>query len=477
MTAHWLRVGAGVLAMVGSVVVAQSQVPGDQALARLLEEDRPYHAVPAALFDQFGWDLPDKGAQVKKLGDAAPGGAFDPRTLESLPSDGLGYKAKWIEERYRVYGLDWDISGLRLTPARPVPGLPTLVIIHGGSANWYEFFVDQFNNPGLGQYLAQKIPVLLLTIPGNYRHGGWPGSDYGERIPAFLLNKEISAKEAKIRNAVFTCRVVVDGVRQITEKHTTGPVVVVGHSTGGEIPYLLMNTTLKSRMQGLFLGWGSGGPAALDKTLSTPAAHRKSVFSRFGKYAPVQDLRVRGAEEYAYDSAYIGPLNPCFDPKTAGQLGADGRPADADKLKVASCWFKQEERRRPQFKQKLQDLEHGGADELREQTTKEIRDALRDNSLGVSADEVIADLFLPSRAGVTGFRKMLWMVGKLDGHASMRDGLPSEARLANEFRKQNPQIPIRVVLFDLPITHYGHIERPRALAGALVAGLSWLVKP
>ena len=475
MIAHWLLLAIGAVALVGSVATP-TQVPGDDALSQLLAEDKPYHAVSEPVFQQFGWDLPDKGSLVKALADGAPGGAFDPRKLESLPSDRLGYRAKWVEERYRVYGLDWDIPGLHLTPVRPVPGLPTLVIIHGGSANWYEFFVDQFNNPGLGQYLAQKVPVLLLTIPGNYRHGGWSGTEYGDRIPAYLLKEEISAKEAKIRNAVFTFRVIVDGVRQIVEKHTTGPVVVVGHSTGGEIPYLLTNTSLKPRMQGLFLGWGSGGPAVLDKTLSTPEAHLKSVLSRYGKYAPVQDLRVRSADAYALENVYIGPLNPCFDKKTAGPLGPDGRPAEADRLKVARCWFAREDRRRPQFKQKLQDLEHGGAEELRDQTSKEIRDALRDNTLGVSADEVIADLFLPSRASLTGYRKMLWTVGKLDGHASMRNGIPSEARTANEFRKHNPDIPIRVALFDLPITHYAHIERPRELAGALVAGLRWLVK-
>ena len=89
---------------------------------------------------------------------------------------------------------------------------------------------------------------------------------------------------------------------------------------------------------------------------------------------------------------------------------------------------------------------------------------------------MIADLFLPSRAGVTGYRKMLWTVGKLDGHASMRNGIPSEARPANEFRRHNPDIPIRAALFDVPITHYAQIERLRELAGALVAGLRWLAK-
>ena len=31
--------------------------------------------------------------------------------------------------------------------------------------------------------------------------------------------------------------------------------------------------------------------------------------------------------------------------------------------------------------------------------------------------------------------------------------------------------------FDVPITHYGHIERPKQLAGGLVAALQWLVEP
>ena len=36
--------------------------------------------------------------------------------------------------------------------------------------------------------------------------------------------------------------------------------------------------------------------------------------------------------------------------------------------------------------------------------------------------------------------------------------------------------PIRVLLFDLPMTHYGHIEKPRQLAGGLVAALTWLTQ-
>ena len=49
--------------------------------------------------------------------------------------------------------------------------------------------------------------------------------------------------------------------------------------------------------------------------------------------------------------------------------------------------------------------------------------------------------------------------------------------MANEFREANPDVPIRVLLFDVPMTHYGHIEQPRQLAGGLVAGLRWLTGP
>ena len=52
-----------------------------------------------------------------------------------------------------------------------------------------------------------------------------------------------------------------------------------------------------------------------------------------------------------------------------------------------------------------------------------------------------------------------------------------ELRVAEEFRKENPDIPIRVLVFDLPVTHQGHIEKPRELAGGLLVALKWLVQP
>ena len=104
---------------------------------------------------------------------------------------------------------------------------------------------------------------LLITIPGNYRHGGWTEAKFGQRIPGYLLDRDVSPEEARIRHSVYTFRVVTDGVKRLIETATTGPIVIVGHSTGGEIQFILNDSSLKDRLRGLSLGWGTGGPAAL----------------------------------------------------------------------------------------------------------------------------------------------------------------------------------------------------------------------
>jgi hypothetical protein len=438
--------------LLGTVPVFGSE----DAVVKLLQQERPYHLVPPDLFEQLGWDLPDGGASVKALADAAPGGAFDPRKLETISPAKLGYTAKWHEIRYKVYGIDWDIPGLHLIPNNPLPGLPTMVIINGGSANWYEFFIDPLNRPGLGQYLAQKVPVLLVTIPGNYRHGGWTEKDYGKRVPGYLLDRDVPPDELKIRNAVYTFRVVSDGVKKIVESVITGPVVIIGHSTGGELQFILKDA-MQDRLRGLSMGWGTGGPAGMD-------AMKEFRGSRTSDdYLDVWEVRARPASGYA--RGYLGPLNPVWDP-------AQSREA------VAQKWMGLEERRRPQFKQPLQDMEHNSADNLREHAASQIRQALRGNKFNINPDEVAADLFSTMRSPLTGYKKMIWTTAKLDdGHWDSDPAKARELQIANEFRKRNPNIPIRVLVFDVPMTHYGHVERPRQLAGGLVAALTWLVQP
>lgn len=431
-------------------------MPAVEPIVTLLEDDRSFHVVDRALFAELGWDLPDDGLTVRQLAESAPGGAFDPRALEAIPPQTLGYRASWHEVRYEVYGLDWDVGALLLTPQRPLAGLPAMVIVNGGAANWYEFFVDPLNHAGLGQYLAQRIPVLLVTIPGNYRPGGWRETDFAERIPAYLLDRDISAEEAAVRNAVYTFRVAAEGVARAVEATVPGPAVIVGHSTGGEIQFLLKER-LAAKLRGLSLGWGTGGPAGLDAMRDFRG--ERSI----DDYPHVSRLRPRTPEQYA--GGYLGPLNPLWDPALSRE-------------EIAEAWMGREQRRRPQFKQPLQDFEHQGADYLEAAIAAQIRETLEGNAYGIDAEAVIDDLFATMRAPVAAYRKMIWTTAALDdGHWNEDPSAARELLVAEAFRAANPGVPIRVLLFDVPMTHYGHIEKPRELAGGLVAALTWLSEP
>jgi hypothetical protein len=299
--------------------------------------------------------------------------------------------------------------------------------------------------------------VLLVTIPGNYRHGGWAEKKYEERIPGYLLDRDVPREEAKIRNAVYTFRVVSDGVKKLIETTTTGPVVIVGHSTGGEIQFLLKDSSLQNRLQNLSMGWGTGGPASMD-------AMREFRGERAADdYDVVWEMRSRPPSNYA--GGYLGPLNPVWDSTLSREA-------------VAERWMALEDQRRPQFKQPLQSMEHNSADNLREHVATQIRKFLQGNKLGIQPDEVAADLFSTTRSPLTGYRKMIWTTAQLDdGHWDPDPAKARELQIANEFRAKNPNIPIRVLVFDVPMTHYGQVEKPRQLAGGLVAALRWLIQP
>ena len=429
-----------------------------QQVPELLSQDRTYSALPEQTFDTLGWDLPDGGRTVKAIADAAAGDAFDPRQLEKARPADLGYQARWHVLRYRYYGLDWDITGLQLTPTTREPGLPTLAIVHGGSANWYEFFVDPLNRAGLAQYLAQRMPVVLITIPGNYAEGGWAEPDFDERIPGYVLDRKLSSEEARVRNAVFTFQLIAEGVRRLLEQTTTGPLLLPGHSTGGELQFRLKESSLKNRLNDRSIGWGTGGPALMTKAIDEEFGERAESVAQYGRYPRVDRLRSRDPAGYVA-SKYVGPLNPM--PGTSP-------------LEVARAWFAAESRRRPQFKQVLQDMEHQGMVEHRARLEHEIRDTLRGTRV-VNADEVIRDLFSTMSPPLKGYRRMAWVVGKLDnGHWDARPEAAREWKMAERFRKENPGAPVRVLLVDAPVTHYGHIERPKQLAAVLLDVVRWV---
>ena len=108
---------------------------------------------------------------------------------------------------------------------------------------------------------------------------------------------------------------------------------------------------------------------------------------------------------------------------------------------------------------------------------EELSRAIRGAGLDLDASEVTSDYFSTMRAELTGYRKMLWTAGGLDrGHWAPDPEDAREVMVAAAFREANPGAAIRVLGFETPMTHYGHIEKPRQLAGALLVGVRWLME-
>jgi hypothetical protein len=144
-------------------------------------------------------------------------------------------------------------------------------------------------------------------------------------------------------------------------------------------------------------------------------------------------------------------------------------------VETAAEWLKLEARRRPNFKQPIQSIEHNGTEEYRAGMEKQIRALVASSKLPVNADQVVADLFSTMKSPIDGYRRMAWTTTTNDdGHWDTDPGRARELTVANAFRKKNPGAAIRVVVFDVPMTHYGHIEKPRQLAGGILEVVKWL---
>jgi hypothetical protein len=446
----------------------------EQKIWSLLDDTKSvYVTLPEMDFRSLGdgFVLPDGGQAVTALALQAPGGAFDPREVAKIPAKTLGYKADWIVERYNRYNLDWDITGLRLTSLDPdASKYPWLVIMNGGAANFYEFFVDLKNRPGWGQYLAQKLNVMIVSIPGNFKYGGWtePISSL-KRQPAYLLDRDLSSDETDVRNCLLTNAVVLQGVKALVMKNATGDLFLIGHSTSGEIAMLANDDPeLRARLKGRYLGWGSGGPARLDnirefKELSSQASSTSNASSaRADEPTPLETLARRSASSYS--RGYSGFLNPLYEPGMSH-------------YQIAEQWMAAEARRRPNFKQRIQDLEHGGSIDEKGRVETEIERLLAKagNPWKVNIEDVSKDLFMTHFTRMDGYSQMVWMVAHFDrNHWVPEDPMKAvEVYVAGEYRARNPAAKIRLIVWDPPMTHYGHLEMPKQLASATYSVVRW----
>jgi hypothetical protein len=453
--------------------MAQSENLERKIWALLDDRKAPYVSMAEGDFRALGagFELPDGGETVTGLARGAPGGAFDPRDVAKARPQQLGYRADWVVERYRRYNLDWDITALRLESLdAAAKNYPWFVIMNGGAANFYEFYVDLKNRPGWAQYLAQKLNVMIITIPGNFRYGGWeqPVADIN-RQPEYLLDSELSLDESETRNAIFTNSLILQGVKALVTKHTSGDILFIGHSTSGELSMLAYEEPdLAARLKGRFLGWGSGGPARLDlvRTIRGKEIHHRGGASPPAGKVPLHLLERRDPPSYA--RGYSGFLNPLYE-------------SGMSHLQIAERWLAAEGRRRANFKQQLQNLEHGADLGQKAWVEVEIEAILKrtGNRWGIPVEDVEKDIFRTNFTRMDGFKRMVWTTAHFDrNHWNPEEPMKSiEVFVAGEYRAKNPDAEISVINWDLPMTHYGHLELPRQLAAAHYSVLRWLVRP
>ena len=443
----------------------------EQKIWSLLDDpEAVYVSLPDADFRALGegFDLPDGGQAVTELALKAPGGAFDPRVVAEIPPEQLGYKADWIVERYERYNLEWDITGLRLTSLAPeARNYPWLIIMNGGAANMYEFYVDLKNRPGWAQYLAQKLNVMIVTIPGNFKYGGWeqPIEDI-RRQPAYLLDRELPMEEYELRNTLLTNSVIMQGLKALVMNHTQGDILLIGHSTSGELAMLANDDPeLRARLKGRYLGWGSGGPARLDRVREARNPDIVGIAAVADQPKPLHILDRRTPE--VYSRGYSGFLNPLYE-------------AGMSHYQIAERWLEVEGRRRANFKQQIQNLEHGGGIDQKGRIEVEIENLLKKtgNPWGVNLEDVSKDLFSTHYTRMDGYTQMVWTVAHYDrNHWVPEDPMKSwEVFVVNEYRAKNPDAKIRLMVWDPLMTHYGHLEMPKQLAAATYSVVRWFFK-
>ena len=100
------------------------------------------------------------------------------------------------------------------------------------------------------------------------------------------------------------------------------------------------------------------------------------------------------------------------------------------------------------------------------------------NPWNIDLDEVNRDLFSSFHPPMTGYKRMAWTVAHYDRNHWVPEN-PADARelwIANDFRRVNPEAAISVIVWDLPMTHYGHVELPQPLAEATFQTVQWLVR-
>ena len=240
--------------------------------------------------------------------------------IESLSSDELLLRLTWDEwlafgapyadgtfssqdliVRYQRNGYDWDMHGTLFTPEKEVNRDRAFVFFHGGAGSEKIMDLTPDGRPGLARVVAaQGFKVLTLTYPGHYPPGGVWKVSVPERMPVYLMDRELPQEEILDRDLKCTFNTILQGAGLLTDQHLAGrEILAFGHSTGGPMAAHLTRFSTLTKVIGL-IGFGTGGPDGWRKEWRDKTGSEKYVEK------PVDHVSRRSPDSFK-NSGYVDP--------------------------------------------------------------------------------------------------------------------------------------------------------------------------
>jgi pimeloyl-ACP methyl ester carboxylesterase len=221
-------------------------------------------------------------------------------TIEAPYSD-VKISSQDVIARYNRNGYDWDMHGTLFTPEKEFDSNRAFVFFHGGAGSEKIMDLTPDGRPGLARVVAsQGFKVLALTYPGHYPKGGVWKQPIPERMPVYLMDRELPTEEILDRNLKCTFNVILQGAGLLTDEHFAGREIIgFGHSTGGPMAAHLTRFSNKTQVVGL-VGFGSGGPDGwrLEWRNKTGAESYREI--------PIEHISRRSPDSFK-NSGYVDP--------------------------------------------------------------------------------------------------------------------------------------------------------------------------
>jgi pimeloyl-ACP methyl ester carboxylesterase len=219
----------------------------------------------------------------------------------NAPFENVDFSVEDVTVRYHRNGYDWDMHGSLYSPVREVDPRRGFVCFHGGAGSEKIMDLTPDGRPGLARVLAsQGFKALALTYPGHYPPGGVWKQPIPERMPVYLLDRELPIEEIKDRNLKCTFNTILQGAGLLTDQHLSGREILgFGHSTGGPMAAHLTRFSKKTKVIGL-VGFGSGGPDGWRKEWRDKTSAEKYVEK------PIDHVSKRSPDSFKA-SGYVDP--------------------------------------------------------------------------------------------------------------------------------------------------------------------------